>query len=122
MKTLTLFNGNNKRIEKSFPKIIIQANNINNEALNHIEENTNLHFKKHNNFYECQPFEASQYIRLFLTYNFKTRYFDNWNYKNTLILKFDKHVGFDVNSICFECAKHNHINTHGLEVKDRLSC
>lgn len=38
------------------------------------------------------------------------------------MLKFDNHNGFNVDSICFECVKHNHINSNGLNIGDRLAC
>lgn len=45
MENLTMYNGNNQRIEKELPKIVILSNNINNTALEYIADNTNLHFK-----------------------------------------------------------------------------
>ena len=122
METLTIVNGNKQIMNKELPKIIILTDSINDVALANIAENTDLNFVKTAWNYEAQPTNSNQITRLFLTYNFKTRYFDNWDYKNTLMLKFDHHVGFDVDSICFDCIEKNHIHTGDLKQGDRLSC
>jgi len=109
-------------MNKTLPKLIILDQYINDVALKHIEDNTGLCFKKENWNYETQPTSSKQITALLMTYNFKTRYYDNWNYKNTLMLKGDHHVGFDVESICFECIKHNNIYSHDLKEGDRLAC
>lgn len=122
MKTLTLINGNKKPYTVNMPKIILQTENINDAALAHITENTGLTFRSNGWSYEAQPTTGEQIAALLLTYNFKTRYYNNWQAKNTLYLKFDHNIGFDVDSICFECCQENHINTNGLKKGDRLAC
>jgi len=122
MKTLTLINGNNQPYTINLPKIIMLTKSINDTALAHITENTGLQFTFTGWGYEAQPTNGEQIAALFLTYNFKTRYYNNAQQKNTLYLKFDHHVGFDVDSICFDCCQENHINTNGLKPGDRLAC
>lgn len=122
MQTLTLINGNKQPYTVDMPKLIIVTDHINDTALAHITENTGLIFKHNGWGYEAQPIDGAQIAALFLTYNFKTRYYNNGQSKNTLYLKFDHHVGFQVDSICLDCVRHNHITTNGLEEGDRLAC
>lgn len=123
MEILKLVNGNKQEYEQTLPTLVILEDCINDVALAHIKENTGLVFKKSNwDGYTAIPFESSQIVRLLLTYNYKTQYHNNANSKNTLYLKSDHHIGFKVDSICFDCVKHNHITAHGLEATDRLSC
>jgi len=89
--------------------------------MNHIKENTGLEFKPHYRGMIAQPENSNQIVTLFLTYNFKTKYYNNWDYKNTIILKCDHHVGFQVDSICYNCCKHNNITTN-IMPNQRLSC
>ena len=121
-ETLTLINGNNQQYNLGLPHLVILDKKWNDTALEHIYENTGLIFKEGNNRMEAQPQNSQQIVKLLLTYNFKTRYFNNWDYKNTLMLKPDHHIGFEVDSICYDCCKENHINTNGLSEGDRLSC
>ena len=121
---LNLYNGNEQQYTINLPLIKILTNDIINPvALNHIEKNTGLKFVKDTwNNYFAQPTESNQIVRLFLTYNFKTRYYNNWDIKNTIFLKFDHHVGFDVDSICPDCIKYNHIPVNDIEKITRLAC
>ena len=94
-ETLTMFNGNGQRMEKSLPTIWIM-DSINDVALSYIAENTNLHFKRHGfSGYIATPVNSNQIARLFLTYNFKTRYFNNADLDNTLLLKFKNHEDWE---------------------------
>jgi hypothetical protein len=122
MEKITTINGNGQPVTKSLPCIIIESTQINEVALAHIKENTGLDFVRSYAGYEAQPTESSQIAALLMSYNFKTRYFDNWDYKNTLKLKFDHHVGYNVDSICYNCAKENKIPTTNLKPTDRLAC
>jgi len=131
MKTETLklshicsntINGNGQDTIRKLPKLVILQDFINDVALAHIQENTGLTFIKMNWAYEAQPTDSNQIVRLFLTYNYKTQYHDNANNHNTLFLKSDHHVGFKVDSICYDCIKHNNIVTNGIDATDRLSC
>lgn len=122
METLTLINGNKQPYTLGMPKLVIQTDFINDVALAHITENAGLVFVKGGWWYEAQPTRPEQITALFLTYNFKTRYFNNGSFSNTLMLRLDHHVGFDVTSICYDCVKHNHIHINDLSPSDRLSC
>jgi hypothetical protein len=121
MEILKLINGNNQPMNKELPRIVILAQ-FNDIAKRHLEDNTGLVFKDcFYNSMEAQPQTSDQIVRLLLTYNFKTQYQDNATNHNTLYLKSDHHQGFHVDSICFDCIKHNNINTMGLKEGDRLA-
>ena len=122
METITRINGNKQPYTLPVPKVIILTDEINDVALQHIKENTGLDFVKIGWGYEAQPTTSAQITALILTYNFKTNYYNNWQHKNTLLLKFDHHVGFNVDSICVDCCKHNHIHAEGLKADDRMAC
>jgi len=124
MEQVTRINGNGQPYTLDLPKLVYITRHINDVALAHITENTGLVFKLNASgwAYECQPTESKQIAALFLTYNFRTRYFNNWNSKNELHLKGDHHIGFEVDSICYNCCKENRIVTNGLKSADRLAC
>jgi hypothetical protein len=121
METLTLINGNDQKYTVGLPKICILEKKYNDVALQHIFEETGLRFTGDYSM-EAQPETSQQIVKLLLTYNFKTQYHDNATNHNTLFLKSDHHIGFQVESICYDCVKHNHIVTNGLEQGDRLAC
>jgi hypothetical protein len=121
METLKRINGNNQPYTVGLPKIVILGKRYNETAMEHIFEETGLRFTGENNM-EAQPETSQQIVQLLLTYNFKTRYFNNWQAKNTLMLKGDHHQGFNVDSICYDCVKANHISINGLVPGDRLAC
>lgn len=121
MESITLINGNGKPYTLSMPKIAILTREINDVALAHIAESTGLNFTRFSWWYEAQPTTSAQLAALFLTYNFKTRYYNNATYQNTLFLKFDHHIGFDVDTICRECCDYNHIHTD-MPPEGRLAC
>jgi len=118
---ITRINGNGKPYTVGLPKIVILGY-MNEAGLNHIKENTGLEFTKAWNTYEAQPTDSKQVLTLIMTYNFKTRYYNNGSTKNTIFLKSDHHVGFDVESICVDCCDKNGIRTNGLEKGDYLAC
>lgn len=121
METVQLYNGNKQLMVKDLPAIVILAKEINDIALAHICENTGLSFGKGTwESYEAQPISANQITALLMTYNFKTRYYDNWDYKNTLVMKFCD-TAFDVSSICLDCVEHNNMHLSGLTKGDRLA-
>ena len=123
METITRVNGNGKDYTTGLPLlVIIGGDKINDVAMKHIFKNTGLNFEVKAGRAEAQPQTSRQIAALFMTYNYKTRYFNNADYKNTLMLKDDHHTGFDVDSICFDCCEVNHINTRGLDKDSRLSC
>ena len=124
MNTLELVNGNKQKYTIGLPKlVIIEGAKYNDVAIAHLKENTGLDFIKGGwGTLEAQPENSNQITSLFLTYNFKTRYYNNSTFQNELHLKSDHHVGYDINSICFDCCKHNHLNTNGLKHGDYLAC
>ena len=125
MEMITQINGNGQPYTLPLPKILM-IGYCNPTALKHIEENTGLKFVETGfgvkDAYTAQPENSGQIAALIMTYNFKTRYYNNADWHNTLMLKSDHHIGFDVDSICVDCCKHNYINVRGLSGDDRLSC
>lgn len=83
---LTMFNGNKQKYKKGLPAIII-LDNMNDVARAWIEKQTGLKLKVCYCGLTAQPKRSQQITKLFLTYNFKTLYYNNWNFKNTLMLK-----------------------------------
>ncbi len=121
-ETLTMINGNKQQYTIGLPKLFILTDIINDIALQHIFDETGLNFIKKCGGYEAQPENSQQIVKLFLTYNFKTQYNDNATIGNTILLKDDHHIGFKVDSICYDCCKENYIVTNGLQPGDRLAC
>lgn len=119
---ITRINGNGKEYTTKLPKLLIMDKYINDVALAHIMETTGLKFVKAGWWYEAHPHSSNQIVTLLLTYNFKTRYYDNATFKNELHLKSDHHIGYDIDSVCVPCLKRNHVNTNGLKDGDYLSC
>ena len=123
MDTITRINGNGQPYTTDLPKIVYLTKHINDVALAHIKENTGLDFTVGGwSNYEAQPTESWQLAALIMTYNFKTQYHNNASNGNTLFLKSDHHVGFDVESICPDCANHNGIRFANELESDRLAC
>jgi hypothetical protein len=114
-------NGNGQDTLRPLPRLLILGN-INEGGLKHIQENTGLTFVPGAGGYEVQPQSSAQIVALFMTYDFKTNYNDNLDYKNTLLIKFDHHVGFYIDSICPNCAKENGIHWDNAKAGDRLAC
>lgn len=121
---ITRINGNGLPYTTGLPTIIIlDGTKYNEVAQAHIKENTGLDFKPDSwGNLAATPENAAQIVALFMTYNFKTRYYNNGQTTNTIYLKSDHHVGFDVDSICFDCVQENRIQTNGLKPGDRLAC
>lgn len=122
MEQITRRNGNGHLYSVGLPKIVWCSREINDVALAHVADNTGLIFTKTAWGYEAQPTMSQQIAALLMTYNFKTKYYNNADYKNELHLKGDGHVGFDVDSICFDCVKANHLHVGNLQQGDRLAC
>ena len=124
MERIKYINGNGQKSLNDLPKVVIKAKFVNDVWLDNVYKTSGLKFKKgYWNTYETQPAKAKQITQLLIACGgSKIRYYDNWNLDNTLLIKFDSHVGFDVDSICFECMKHNNIRVNGLKPGDRLSC
>lgn len=122
-ETLTLINGNKQQYTVDLPNIIWMGQ-INEVALAHIFENTGLNFQEFGwkERHSAQPTSSDQIVKLLLTYNVKTQYYNNSSHKNTLFLKGDHHVGFDVDDICYECARRNGVHLSGLKPGDILAC
>lgn len=122
MEKLELVNGNNQYYSVDLPTIHILTDNINDSALKHIKENTGLWFEKKCFGYVAKPSRSDQIVRLFLTYNFKTKYYNNYDYKNIIFLKFDHNVGFKIDSVCYDCCKRNGVYLDNLKQDDLLAC
>jgi hypothetical protein len=123
VETLTLINGNGNEFTRPLPKICITCQHqINDVALERIVKQTGLVFSWKHWGYESQPTSSQQLLLLLMAYNFKTRYFDNFDSRNTLYLKFCDH-GFFVDHVCIECCKANHVqmNYNSIETDSRIS-
>jgi hypothetical protein len=122
VEKLILVNGNKQYYQIDLPKLVIRKKDeINETALAHMKDNTGLEFVPCWCGYEAQPTTSNQIAALFLTWNFETQYYNNADFKNTLFLKLDSHVGFSVDSICYACVEHNNIHTK-IEPGERLAC
>lgn len=122
---LTISIGNDKAECRSLPRLLIRGENKSApEYWAHIKQQTGLDFKPTPwKEMEAQPQSSEQIVKFFLcTNHWKMWYYNNSDWKNTLMLKDDHGVGFKVNSICYDCVKHNQLRTQGLEPGDRLSC
>lgn len=86
-ETLTVYDGNGRKITKTPPTILILGF-INAGALTRLNHNTGLQFKKVGWGYMAKADNFKQIAKLLFTYNFKTQYFNNADYHNTLMLKF----------------------------------
>lgn len=86
-ETLIVYGGNGQRITKTPPQICI-LDKMNDVAFEHLQNNMNLAFKDEGWCYSAQARDFKQITKLLLTYNFKTRYYDNSDFKNTLMVKF----------------------------------
>lgn len=84
---LKMFNGNKQQYKKPLPEIII-LDNMNDVAKEWIEKQTGMRLEVCYCGLKMQPKRSQQITLLFLTYNFKTRYFDNSAMRNTVLLKF----------------------------------
>ena len=124
-ETITRINGNGQPYTTDLPLLVIitgHGNEWNQTGLKQIKENTGLTFERIAWGYTAQPTSSQQIAALLMTYNFKTRYYNNGSNPNQLHLKSDHHTGFDVDRICFDCCKANHIHAGNMTPEDRLSC
>jgi len=123
---ITRLTGNNQQYTIGMPKLVL-VGEYNPVAMDWIFQQTGLNFQPANGVgvmvaYEAQPTFAAQIVKLILTYNFKTKYYNNSVFQNVLFLKHDHHIGYEVNAICFDCCQYNHIHTNGLKPGDYLAC
>jgi len=85
---LILVNGNGQKYTLGLPQIVL-LDPINDVALKHLEENTGLKFEK-TGWEHCRiaySTNSQQIVKLFMTYNFRTKYYNNYSVKNTIFLK-----------------------------------
>jgi hypothetical protein len=124
MEVFNKVDGNGNPYQQGIPKLVLLDNDVHENMLAGIKELTGLEFNNSNNSsYTVQPTSSHQITSLLMSgFGFKTRYIDNWNHRNTILLKRDHSVGFQVDSICFECCEHNHITTTSLKRTERLAC
>ena len=121
-ESIALVNGNKQPYTVPLPRLVWLTRHVNDVALAHVKENTGLDFQKCTSGLEVVPETSQQVVALLLTYNFKTQYHNNATTENTIYLKCDHHIGFKIDSVCFDCLKHNHVNTMNLKPGDRLAC
>jgi len=124
LEKIKYINGNGQKSQNNLPKVLIKAKFINDVWLDNVYKTSKLKFKKIPwDYYETQPVKSKQITQLLIACGgSKIRYYDNWDFNNTLIIKFDGHVGFDVDSICPECIKYNNIRVNMTDKTSRLCC
>jgi len=83
---LTFWNGNGKRYLKSSPRLLIFGK-MNDVARNHFVKQTGLKLENCSSGYTVENTTWAKIAKLFLTYNFRTRYYNNLDYQNTLMIK-----------------------------------
>lgn len=93
-ETFKMFTGNMQPIIKTPPLIMI-LEGMNDTVKDWIEMQTGLSLAICLGGYSAQPESTQQITRLLLTYNFKTRYFNNADYDNVLMLKFARDEDWD---------------------------
>lgn len=95
-ETFKMLNGNKQIIIKTPPFIWI-LDRMNDTAKEWLEMQTGLILTRHGlRGYCAQPQKTQQITQLLLTYNFRTRYFDNGDYSNTLMLKFSRDADWNL--------------------------
>jgi hypothetical protein len=90
---ITRINGNGNEYTTPLPELVINAEELNDVYLNHLEKQTGLRFIKSyrgQSCYVCQPMTCQQFTLLMLSSNFTTKYYSNWMWDNTLFLTFNK--------------------------------
>jgi len=85
-QNLGFWNGNGQRYLKPAPKVLM-LDKMNDVAFEHLKKQTGLDFKESYLGYIAENTTWQKIAKIFLTYDFRSRYFDNWDYKNTLMLK-----------------------------------
>ena len=75
-KTVSTYNGNGNRYTSPIPTLWI-AKFGNETARKHFEKNTGLMLTEYMGGYKAQPKTFKQLYKAFITYNWKTTYFDN---------------------------------------------
>lgn len=86
--TVSIFNGNNKRYTLGLPTLLI-AKFGNDTAKKHFQRNTGLKLVDNAYGYKATPKSFKQIYKVFVTYNFKTTYYNNASMPNTLKLQFN---------------------------------
>lgn len=112
--SIAITNGNGKVISRPLPALIIVQRTINEVVLRLIEKDTGLVFHKGTFGYTATPYNHAQISTLLVRYNFETRYFDNNEFKNTILLKFSTEDSWKTETLCYECVKRNGLPHSGL--------
>ena len=108
IETITRVDGNGRPYTLPLPRLQI-VGTMNDVAKENLETQTGLQFTLNFTGLTAQPTHGWQIAALLMTCNFKTRFYNNGSTHNTLFLKHDHHVGYDVDSICAKCARENNI-------------
>ncbi len=86
-ETVTQFNGNGQEYTQPIPRVLIKSDTpLNDHFIENLEKNTGLKFVPTWGGLTCQPTKSVQIVALLCTANFETKRYDNWQYKNTLVL------------------------------------
>lgn len=87
-ETITRINGNGKEYTLPLPEIRVASRELNSVALDWIKKQTGLTFIKKAWDYEVQPMKNEQITKLVSMYKFKSTFYNNSMYNNTLYLEF----------------------------------
>lgn len=85
-KTISIFNGNNKRYTLGIPELMISKFG-NETAKNHFIRNTGLKLVDKAGYYKAQPKTFKQLYKVFVTYNWKTTFYNNASHNNVIKLE-----------------------------------
>lgn len=87
-KTISRFNGNGNKYTLGIPQLLIKKFG-NDGSKQYFIKQTGLKLKESAYGYTAQPKSFKQLYKVFTTYNWKTTFYDNASYKNTLMLDFN---------------------------------
>lgn len=94
-KTISHLNGNGKKYTLEIPTVMILGGFGNEVAEKWFQKQTGLELKKGFNSITVKPKTFKQLYKIFATYNWKTTFYNNASYKNTLMLRHNNDGAFN---------------------------
>lgn len=122
METVTIMY--DKPHTRPLPRLVIQNMQESHPLFwERVKRQTGLEFKPCYTGMDAQPETSDQILKLLMVVSgLKIHYVDTGFWKNVLLIKMDRGVGFKIDSICYDCATHNNLQMLNLKPGDRLSC
>jgi hypothetical protein len=97
-ETITRKDGNGNPYTLPIPEIRLRG--VDEKQLSEIEQKSGLKFEKMPyDEYRCQPLKMTELMSVTSYHYFDGTFYNNWDYKNTLILKWMKHGPSNIPSI-----------------------